>query len=120
MQWREETAPVEQRPDLGIGRGDVTLEGSQLTVTVHSLGHEDTSTGVLLLEDHEGREIRRITIPPLAAPTDLLPKTVQLQMKLPRGSNAKAARVSVALANGAAEITQTNNQLDSSHWNIHR
>lgn len=120
MQLREETAPVEQRSDLGIGRGDVTLKGNQLTVTVHSLGHEDTSTGVLLLEDHEGREIQRITIPPLAAPTDLLPKTVQLQMKLPRGSNAKAARVRVALANGAAEITQTNNQLDSSHWNIHR
>ena len=120
MQLREETAPVEQRPDLGIGRGDVTLKGNQLTVTVHSLGHDDTSTGMLLLEDHEGREIRRITIPPLAAPTDLLPKTVQLQMKLPRGSNAKAARVRVALANGAAEITQTNNQLDSSHWNIHR
>ena len=120
MQLREEIAPVEQRPDLGIGRGDVTLQGNQLTVTVHSLGHEDTSTGVLLLEDHEGREIRRITIPPLAAPTDLLPKTVQLQMKLPRGFNAKAARVRVALANGAAEITQRNNQLDSSHWNIHR
>ena len=119
MQLHKATAPVEQRPDLCIGRGDVTLKGNQLVVTVHSLGHDDTSAGVLVVEDREGNEIQRATIPPLAAPTDLLPKTAQLQVKLPRGFNTKTARVRVALANGAAEITQANNQLDSSRWNIY-
>lgn len=118
MQLLEESAPVEQRPDLGIGRGDVTLKGNQLSVTVHSLGHLDAPEGVVIVEDQQGREVQRASIPPLAAPKDLLPKTTQLQLKLPRGFNAEGARVKVALVGNADEVTRLNNQLDSSQWKI--
>jgi hypothetical protein len=118
MQLLEESAPVEQRPDLGIGRGDVTLKGNQLSVTVHSLGHLDAPEGVVIVEDQQGREAQRASIPPLAAPKDLLPKTTQLQLKLPRGFNAEGARVKVALVGNADEVTRLNNQLDSSQWKI--
>ncbi len=43
--------PVEQRPDLGIGRGDVRVSADAIEVTVHRLGHADTPAGFLVLED---------------------------------------------------------------------
>ena len=44
-------------------------------------------------------------IPPITAPRDLVPRTAIVTLKLP----ATAARVTVKLANDAAEITQLNN-----------
>ncbi|RLK48470.1 baseplate J-like protein [Stenotrophomonas rhizophila] len=100
--------PVEQRPDLGIGRGDVRVDGRQVQVTVHSLGHVATGVGVAVLEDARGRELARAEIPRLAAPSDLLPKTTIVSLPLPAGDRG-GLRVRVMQADGAAEVTQRNN-----------
>jgi hypothetical protein len=100
--------PVEQRPDLGIGRGDIRVDGRQVHVTVHSLGHVGTPVGVALLEDANGRELARIEIPALDAPTDLVPKTTTVGLPLPAG-NRSGLRVRVMLPDGGAETTLLNN-----------
>ena len=100
--------PVEQRPDLGVGRGDVRVDGRQVHVTVHSLGHVGTPLGTVVLEDAGGRELARIQVPAMAAPTDLVPKTTTVALPLPAGSRS-GLKVRVMLADGGAEVTQLNN-----------
>ena len=102
--------PVDQRPDLGVGRGDVRVEGRQVQVTVHSLGHVGAGAGVAVLEDARGRELARIAIPEMAAPSDLLPKTTTVALPLPAGDRS-GLRVRVALADGGEEVTQLNNHI---------
>ena len=100
--------PVEQRPDLGIGRGDVRVDERQVQVTVHSLGHVATGVGAAVLEDAKGRELARVEIPSLAAPSDLVPKTTTVSLPLPAGDH-RGLRVRVMQADGAAEVTHRNN-----------
>jgi hypothetical protein len=106
--------PVEVRADLGIGRGDLVRTGQSLQVTVHSLGHKDTPDAMLLLETLDGKIIAQQKIPPLPAPTALLPQRTQVTLRLPRDIDVKNTQVRVALrededGNQEAEITQLNN-----------
>lgn len=101
--------PVEQRPDLGIGRGDVRVAGDAVELTVHSLGHVGTTGGHAVLEDARGRELARVPLPALAAPLDLLPKTTVVSLPL-GGRAADGLSVRVALDGDAAEITRANNR----------
>jgi len=103
--------PVETRADLGIGRGDVRVDGRQVHVTVHSLGHAGSGMGVAVLEDARGREIARTEVPAMAAPVDLQPKTVMVSLPLPAGDRS-GLRVRVALADGGEEVTRLNNVAD--------
>jgi hypothetical protein len=102
--------PVEQRPDLGIGRDDVRVQRNSVEVTVHSLGHVDTPAGVAILEDARGRELARTNVPSLPAPSDLVPKTAMI--RLPLASDA--SRVRVMLEGDRAEVTKLNNRVDLS------
>ncbi|HET6397597.1 MAG TPA: LamG-like jellyroll fold domain-containing protein [Pseudoxanthomonas sp.] len=104
----EKGTPVEGRPDLGIGRGDVRVDGDAVEVTVHSLGHVATGAGHAVLEDARGRELARAPVPALAAPTDLRPKTATLRLPL-GGRDADGLRVRVALDGDAEEVTRLNN-----------
>jgi hypothetical protein len=101
------TAPVERRPDLGIGADDVAVEGRRAIVTVHSLGAVATTGGTLLVEDAGGRALASAAIPAMEAPTDLLPKRAVVRVAFPAG----AARIRVALPNDAPEVTQLNNEV---------
>ncbi|WP_372017236.1 LamG-like jellyroll fold domain-containing protein [Pseudoxanthomonas sp. 10H] len=101
--------PVETRPDLGIGRGDVRVAGDAVEVTVHSLGHVATGVGYAVLEDGGGRELARVALPALAAPTDLLPKTANVSLPL-GGRDADGLHVRVALEGEAEEVTRLNNR----------
>lgn len=103
--------PVDTRPDLGVGRGDVRVDGRQVHVTVHSLGHVGSGVGVAVLEDARGREIARTAIPALPAPTDLLPKTTAIALPLPAGDRS-GLRVRIALADGGEEVTRLNNVVE--------
>ena len=103
--------PVETRPDLGIGRGDLKLDAGQLQLTVHSLGHVATQPGVAVVEDAQGREVARATIPALEAPLDLQPRTTRVQLALPSGFDATGAQVRVMQDGDAEEVTRLNNRL---------
>ena len=103
--------PVETRADLGIGRGDLRVEGGRVLLTVHSLGHVATRAGQALLEDARGREVARVAIPALEAPLDLVPRTVQVALPLPAGFNRSGARVRVMQDGQGSEVTLRNNSL---------
>ncbi|MBD9536131.1 LamG domain-containing protein [Stenotrophomonas sp. STM01] len=103
--------PVETRADLGIGRGDLRVEGERVLLTVHSLGHVATRAGHALLEDARGREVARVAIPALEAPRDLVPRTVEVALPLPAGFNRSGARVRVMQDGQGSEVTLRNNSL---------
>lgn len=95
--------PTEQRADLGIGVDDVVVAKRAVTVTVHSLGAIDAAGGTVSLEDASGKVLATASVPHLAAPLDLQPKTAKVKLTVPAG----AVRIRVALA--AAETTLLNN-----------
>jgi len=100
--------PTDQRADLGIGTDDVVVKGRSVTVTVHSLGAVDAAGGTVTLEDGAGKALATATVPALAAPRDLLPKTAQVRLTMPAGVVGRL-RVRVALAGNAPETTMLNN-----------
>jgi hypothetical protein len=104
------TEAVDRRPDLGIGRDDVTLKGRSVALTVHSLGAQPTSGGTASLVSGE-RVVARVAIPPLAAPTDLSPRTTVVRLTLPAGVDAGTIEATVALPGDAAEVTRRNNSV---------
>lgn len=98
--------PVTERPDLGIGRDDVKVGRSGLTVTVHSLGAKPAPASVVLVEDASGKELARATTPVLPPPLDLKPKTAKIALK---AGWKGGYRVRILTPAGAPEITQLNN-----------
>uniref|UniRef100_UPI0035CA2D09 LamG-like jellyroll fold domain-containing protein n=1 Tax=uncultured Sphingomonas sp. TaxID=158754 RepID=UPI0035CA2D09 len=101
------TAPVETRPDLGIGRDDVVVQGRRVRITVHSLGSVAAPSGrVSLWQD---KMITSAPVPPLAAPSDLAPRTTTITLTLPAGVDPDTLIARVALADGAPEVTRQNN-----------
>ncbi|HEY0311193.1 MAG TPA: LamG-like jellyroll fold domain-containing protein [Allosphingosinicella sp.] len=103
------TVPVEQRPDLGIGPDDVAVRGGRIEVVVHSLGAVAAPGGTVTVEDSSGRILARGTVPPLAAPLDLQPKTARVTLSLFKGQATRGLKVSVGA--GVPEITQSNNTI---------
>ncbi|UIE42951.1 hypothetical protein FICKIIDM_02061 [Xanthomonas citri pv. punicae] len=106
-----ESSPVELRPDLGIGHGDVRVTAEEVEVTVHSLGHADAPAGFVVLEDGRGKELARAPFPALAAPRDLQPITTQVRLPLTNAANLKTAHLRVVTEGNAPEITGLNNNL---------
>lgn len=102
-------SPVWTRPDLGIGRDDVTVKGRSVAVTVHSLGAVDAAGGTAMLVDADGKVLATVAIPALRAPLDLLPKTALVRLTLPAGIDPKRVSVRIALPGNAPEVTRLNN-----------
>lgn len=103
--------PVETRADLGIGRGDLKIEGERVQLTVHSLGHVGTGAGYAVLEDARGREVARVAVPALEAPLDLSPRMATVELQMPAGFKREGASVRVGLDDDGAEVTKLNNRL---------
>jgi hypothetical protein len=106
----EKGTPVDRRPDLGIGRGDVRMADDVVELTVHSLGHGGTGTGYAVLEDARGRELARAVVPAMEAPADLQPRTAQVRLPLPADAEQAGLHVRVALDGDAEETTRLNNR----------
>ena len=100
--------PVQDRPDLGIGRDDVKLSKAGLAVTVHSLGAKPAPAGKVELVDASGKVVATAVTPSLAAPSDLKPHTATVKLSLPAGFDVKTGQVRVSLGE-VREITQMNN-----------
>jgi len=96
-------APTAERPDLGIGTEDIKLSSDSIAVTVHSLGAKSAEGGTAELVDAKGQVLVRVSIPALAAPLDLAPKTATVNLPLKPG----AAGVRIALP--VPEVTALNN-----------
>jgi hypothetical protein len=98
---------IRLRPDLAIGRPDVQVSLSKLTVTVHSIGGAPTAAATLTVRDAKGNSLGTAPIPFLPAPHDLKPKTVEITIPLPTGTQA----ATVEIAGTTPEITLANNRV---------
>ncbi|TPG52905.1 LamG-like jellyroll fold domain-containing protein [Sphingomonas glacialis] len=103
------SAPVETRPDLGIGRDDIRVEGRTVRVTVHSLGAVATPQARVSLWGHT--MLASAPLAPLAAPNDLLPRTATVTLTLPAGRDPNRLTVQVDPVDGTAEVTRQNNRV---------
>ena len=103
--------PYWNRPDLGIGEGDVKISGSAVTVTVHSLGSVDAPQADIALVDASGRAVVTAQVPALKAPVDLLPKTAQVTLTVPAGVSLDGCRVVLDPDRKLTEITRRNNEV---------
>lgn len=103
--------PCWSRPDLGIDREDVKVNGSRMTVTVHSLGSVDAPAGRVVVRNREGKMIASGRTPALKAPVDLFPKTATVAITLPAGADWKDGSGSVEPGGSLPEIMQMNNRV---------
>jgi hypothetical protein len=101
--------PYWDRPDLGIDRSDVTINGGRLRVRVHSLGARATPPTTLAVRDSAGRTLATASVPTLAAPDDLLPKTVDVDLEVPAATTLENAVLELDSEHRLAEITLRNN-----------
>ncbi|MGH9590211.1 MAG: LamG-like jellyroll fold domain-containing protein, partial [Terracidiphilus sp.] len=104
--------PYWSRPDLGIDPEDVKVDGSRMTVTVHSLGAVDAPASRVVLRDPAGKAIASADVPALKAPLDLVPKTAKVTLALPSGADYKGGSLTVECGGKLPEITRMNNRVN--------
>jgi len=100
--------PYAARPDLGIGREDVSVGARAIKVRVHSLGAVATPAARLVFRDAAGRARASAAIPPLPAPLDLLPKTADVVLDLPAGVTAAGGSVAIEVDSKIPQVTSLN------------
>jgi hypothetical protein len=108
LELKKPGIPYGKRPDLGIGKDDVTVRGNTLRVRVHSLGAVNTPQGSVTLLDRSGKTIGSASLPPMKAPLDLLPKTGEAIVPIPDGTSLSGCAVRVDCGK-TPEITMINN-----------
>jgi hypothetical protein len=104
--------PYWSRPDLGIDPEDVKVEGSHITVTVHSVGAVDAPASKVVLRTRDGKIVATSNVPALKAPLDLTPKTAAATLTIPANTDLKGATVAVECGGDTPEITLLNNSVD--------
>jgi len=101
--------PYWQRPDLGICRDDVEVDGDDINVRIHSLGSVPSPQSTVVFRDRSGQIVAREEIPAIAAPVDLYPKTADVVLSLPAGINVTGGTVEIDPDHRVEEITRLNN-----------
>jgi hypothetical protein len=111
MKLKTPGVPYWSRFDLGLDREDVVVSGSTMRVTVHSLGGVDAPAGEVVVRDAAGKVLARGATPALKAPTDLVPKTATVTLKLPPHVDVVGATVSIETKAKTPETTMRNNSV---------
>jgi len=109
LQLKKPGTPYWERPDLGLNREDVELQGREVRVRVHSLGSVPTPEATVVLRDRAGKIIATQKIDALPAPVDLYPKTTDIVLTLPEGTEAAGGTVEIDPDHRIEEITRLNN-----------
>jgi hypothetical protein len=112
--------PYWQRPDLGIDYDDVLVRDDCIRIRVHSLGSVPSEPSALALKNPEGKILRSGRIPPLPAPDDLYPKTVEISLWT-RGLDLSGCYIELDPDRNMREITRINNivKLGEPYWGIY-
>ena len=63
LKLKTKGTPYWSRPDLGIDPEDVKVDGSQMTVTVHSVGSVDAPASKVVLRDKAGKTLATAECP---------------------------------------------------------
>ena len=101
--------PLWERPDLGIGREDVRVEGDRVLVRVHSLGSVAAPASRVVLRDLSGQTVSSSRVPALEAPLDLLPKTAEVVLQATADMTGYEVRIDPQ--DEIEEITNRNNSV---------
>jgi hypothetical protein len=101
--------PYWSRADLGLDREDVKAVAGGLSVTVHSLGAVDAPAAMVVVRDRAGKVVAKAATPAIKAPTDLMPKSATVMVKLPKG-DLSGGSVTIE-SSGGPEITEMNNRV---------
>jgi len=97
--------PYWQRPQLGFTREDVHVDGRKLHVRVHSLGAVASPQTEIVFRNRQGEILSRQRIETLPAPTDLFPKTADLELNLPKGADLEGASLEIGPEHKFEQIT---------------
>ncbi|HEY4330155.1 MAG TPA: LamG-like jellyroll fold domain-containing protein, partial [Phycisphaerae bacterium] len=103
--------PYWKRPDLGISKDDLFVQGNTIGVTVHSIGAVDATAATLNLVDNTGKVTASAPIPALPAPLDLFPRTARVTLTIPPGMQTGGASVVIDPGATVEEITTRNNRV---------
>ncbi len=103
--------PYWQRPDLGIDPDDILVNGREVLAHVHSLGSVPSPATPIVVRSPLGKVIATEMIPPMEAPNDLKPRTVNVRFTLPEGSVVIGCTVEIDPDQQLEEITRVNNKV---------
>ncbi len=104
----EEDEGYWERTDLAIDREDVLIKQDCIRVTVHNIGAAESEETTLVLKNSEGEVLRHSQIPPIPAPADLYPKTLEIPLWT-RGISLEGCYLELDPECRLKEITRTNN-----------
>jgi hypothetical protein len=76
--------PISIRADLAITAREVEVNDNILTGVVHNIGSKDVRDVVVAVVDADGQSVSRKSLGELAAPVDLIPKSLQFTIELPK------------------------------------
>jgi hypothetical protein len=76
------------------------------------MGAVDAPTSRVVLRDRAGRIVATASVPPLKAPSDLMPKTADAALDLPANTDWHGGAVTVEMSGADPEITLRNNRVD--------
>jgi hypothetical protein len=110
LRLRTPATPYWSRPDLGISREDVFLQGREVRVRVHSLGSVPAPETVVGFRK-AGRIVATAVVPGLEAPVDLQPRTTEVALTLPAGTDPAGGVVEIDPEHTLLEITVLNNRV---------
>ena len=106
---KQNGTPYWSRPDLGIDPDDVTITGRRIAIKVHSLGAVDAPPANVVLRDRNGNTLATTRTPALKAPTDLIPKTAVVTLRVPKNAILQGGTVTIESTSSVPEITLMNN-----------
>ncbi|MCX6132449.1 MAG: VOC family protein [Ignavibacteriales bacterium] len=111
LRLQSRSTPYSQRPDLGISKEDVWLEGKTVHVKVHSLGSvaSPRTTAVIMKEK---KIIASVDVPAIQAPVDLEPRFAEVIIPVPTGGVPNGCSVQIDPENSLNEITVINNSVE--------
>jgi hypothetical protein len=101
-----------ERPDLGIGPGDIRIDGNSVTVRIHSLGPVATPATLLELKDANGNVAGSAPVPPLEAPLDLIPRWKDITLNVSDGTDLDHGSIEVDPAGKITQITRKNTRIE--------
>jgi hypothetical protein len=111
LKLRTPATPYWSRPDLGISREDVSVQGREVHVRVHSLGSVPSPETVVAFRQ-AGRIMATAVVPALDAPLDLQPKATEVALTLPVGTDPEGGVVEIDPEHTLQEITVLNNRVE--------
>lgn len=110
LDLEQASAPYWERPDLAIDREDVIVSDSCIRVRIHNIGAVVSPVTTVALKSGDGTVLRSSQVPPLPAPVDLYPKTVEVSLWT-RGLSLEGCSIEIDPEGKLEEITKNNNRI---------